>query len=91
MKDNKIMVQVLGVKLTDWTNPDTNIRYNNTKVWVSVENHDSESLGKSSVELRLPPEIFEKFKGKSFPLSGTLVIGDFNLNNRTFKCLDIII
>lgn len=89
--DKGIKVQVIGVKPVDWTNPDNGIRYQSTKLWVIAASNDENTIGNVTQELRLPADKFDKFKNKTFPVSGTLVLGDFNLSKGTFKCIDIII
>lgn len=92
MNNNSIKVQVVGVKQVDWTNPDNNQRYQSTKCSIIYQpDADSGVSGMQVLEVRLPYEKFDKFKGKSFPCQGQLILGDFNLSKQTFKFVDIVL
>lgn len=89
MNNNGIKVQVVGVKQVDWTNPDNNQRFQSTKVSVIYQSNDDRLQGCQVLEVRLPFDKFDKFKGLKLPITANLIVGDFNLQRQTFKFIDI--
>lgn len=88
--DKGIKVQIVGVKPVNFTN-DEGKCFQSTKVYAIIPSSNDDVVGSEVQELKLPYDKFDKFKGKSFPLTGTIIVGDFNLSKCTFKCVDIIL
>lgn len=89
MNSNTISVKIVGVKQVDFTN-DAGQRFQSTKCGILYDSEDDSVTGCQVLEVRLPYDKFDKFKGKTFPINAKLVVGEFNLSKQTFKFVDVI-